>query len=115
MQILHGLGSFATTAADRQHVLLDLDVEIAFGEARGRDDDAIVVITVLFDVVRGIRATGFAAQGSLEQIAETVEADRRTEQRGKSDSTHEIGRAHVCTPVTNANLVCRLLLEKKNT
>src|SRR3546814_3165093 len=25
-----------------------------------------------------------------------------------------IGRAHVCTPVTNAHLVCRLLLEKKN-
>src|SRR3546814_2442061 len=27
----------------------------------------------------------------------------------------KIGRAHVCTPVTNAQLVCRLLLEKKNT
>src|SRR3546814_9495389 len=27
----------------------------------------------------------------------------------------EIGRAHVCTPVTNAHLVCRLLLEKKQT
>src|SRR3546814_6890571 len=26
----------------------------------------------------------------------------------------EIGRAHVCTPVTTAHLVCRLLLEKKN-
>src|SRR6056297_2658554 len=25
-----------------------------------------------------------------------------------------IGRAHVCTPVTPENLVCRLLLEKKN-
>src|SRR3546814_6299880 len=25
----------------------------------------------------------------------------------------EIGRAHVCTPVTNAHLVCLLLLEKK--
>src|SRR3546814_2850420 len=25
----------------------------------------------------------------------------------------EIGRAHGCTPVTNAHLVCRLLLEKK--
>src|SRR3546814_6669771 len=25
----------------------------------------------------------------------------------------EIGRAHVCTPVTNAHLVCRTLLEKK--
>src|SRR3546814_9914877 len=26
----------------------------------------------------------------------------------------EIGRAHVLTPVTNAHIVCRLLLEKKN-
>src|SRR3546814_9096828 len=26
---------------------------------------------------------------------------------------YEIGRAHVCTPVTNAHLVCRLLLAKK--
>src|SRR3546814_10728681 len=25
----------------------------------------------------------------------------------------QIGRAHVCTPVTNAPLVCRLLIEKK--
>src|SRR3546814_7677516 len=25
----------------------------------------------------------------------------------------EIGRAHVCTPVTNAHLLCRLRLEKK--
>src|SRR3546814_6054003 len=25
----------------------------------------------------------------------------------------EIGRAHACTPVTNAQLVCRLLLDKK--
>src|SRR3546814_10721223 len=25
-----------------------------------------------------------------------------------------IGRAHVCTPVTNAHLVCRLLLEQPN-
>src|SRR3546814_4794624 len=30
------------------------------------------------------------------------------------DSTpHQIGRAHVCTPVPNAHPVCRLLLEKK--
>src|SRR3546814_9126817 len=28
-------------------------------------------------------------------------------------SMAKIGRAHVCTPVTNAHLVCRLLLEKK--
>src|SRR3546814_49738 len=29
-------------------------------------------------------------------------------------SEAEIGRAHVCTPVTNAHLVCRLLLDKKH-
>src|SRR3546814_1666340 len=27
----------------------------------------------------------------------------------------QIGRAHVCTPVTNAHLVCRILLDKNNT
>src|SRR3546814_2290725 len=27
-------------------------------------------------------------------------------------AAQEIGRAHVCTPVTNAHLVCRRLLEK---
>src|SRR3546814_7947679 len=31
-------------------------------------------------------------------------------QSGPSSSVKEIGRAHVCTPVTNAHLVCRLLL-----
>src|SRR3546814_8777211 len=30
-------------------------------------------------------------------------------------SEQEIGRAHVCTPVTNAHLVCRFLLENKKT
>src|SRR3546814_6040680 len=30
-----------------------------------------------------------------------------------SPELYEIGRAHVCTPVPNAHLVCRLLLAKK--
>src|SRR3546814_4580479 len=33
---------------------------------------------------------------------------------GGSSETVEIGRAHVCTPVTNAQLVFRLLREKKH-
>src|SRR3546814_6904511 len=32
---------------------------------------------------------------------------------GAGGFVDEIGRAHVCTPVTNATLVCRILLEKK--
>src|SRR3546814_1361563 len=31
-----------------------------------------------------------------------------------SHARNQIGRAHVCTPVTNSHLVCRLLPEKKN-
>src|SRR3546814_2254721 len=45
------------------------------------------------------------AQGMCEQHAGHV-------LRGLADAVAEIGRAHVCTPVTNAHLVCRLLLEK---
>src|SRR3546814_4886554 len=41
----------------------------------------------------------------------------RTPARGRgfarSSARRQIGRAHVCTPVTNAHLVCRLLLHKK--
>src|SRR3546814_2303397 len=48
-------------------------------------------------------------------------ARRRQRRRGPASTstprcatlsaTPEIGRAHVCTPVTNAHIVCRLLLE----
>src|SRR3546814_7055974 len=42
-------------------------------------------------------------------VAGVTDADRELVARDA-----KIGRAHVCTPVTNAHLVCRLLLEKKN-
>src|SRR3546814_6265706 len=45
-------------------------------------------------------------------------APRRRGKRPVKDSqalAQAIGRAHVCTPVTNAQLVCRLLLAKKKT
>src|SRR3546814_8020335 len=45
-----------------------------------------------------------------------VEAPVPVEEIDTVELDGEIGRAHVCTPVTNAHLVCRLLLEKqKNT
>src|SRR3546814_5442917 len=34
---------------------------------------------------------------------------------GGASQPRKIGRAHVCTPVTNAHFVCRLLLENKKT
>src|SRR3546814_9922443 len=38
---------------------------------------------------------------------------RKARDHARSANAIKIGRAHVSTPVTNAHLVCRLLLEKK--
>src|SRR3546814_3276240 len=44
------------------------------------------------------------ARSSRQEIRTTAPA---------ATMAREIGRAHVCTPVTNAHLVCRLLLENQ--
>src|SRR3546814_7313996 len=50
-----------------------------------------------------------AAALRLEQEGDWAVVDQADHHMG----TEQIGRAHVCTPVNNANLVCRLLLETK--
>src|SRR3546814_7557601 len=40
-------------------------------------------------------------------------ADAKAKALELAKNYEEIGRAHVSTPVTNAHLVCRLMLEKK--
>src|SRR3546814_4548897 len=48
---------------------------------------------------------------NLSEIRKTFEDNHRKPRLLQE----KIGRAHVCTPVTNAHLVCRLLLEKNKT
>src|SRR3546814_1107604 len=57
-----------------------------------------------------------AQRGGKALHEQKQESDRyhRFQQEPVSQPAGEIGRAHVCTPVTNAHLVCRLLLERKN-
>src|SRR3546814_5681974 len=57
------------------------------------------------DIEQGAKQTGFE---HVDQVAGDTA-------RSKTAPDLEIGRAHVLTPVTNAHLVCRLLLEKKKT
>src|SRR3546814_9083468 len=54
---------------------------------------------------------GFCAGGDVRMLAESGAVDG-AEARA---FFNEIGRAHVGTPVTNAHLVCRLLLVNKKT
>src|SRR3546814_8498122 len=48
-------------------------------------------------------------RGELRGIIRSLAADKGM---GVLLVEHEIGRAHVCTPVNNAHLVCRLLTDK---
>src|SRR3546814_10293687 len=67
---------------------------------------------------------GAAVAGVVGAVvaAGTEEGDGRDDAERSDPALHdsrapgsEIGRAHVCTPVTNAPLLCRLRLAKKNT
>src|SRR3546814_3319584 len=55
-------------------------------------------------------------EGRIKQIKAQIEDTSSDYEREKLQERvaklAEIGRVHVCTPVTNANLVCRLLLVK---
>src|SRR3546814_9887339 len=72
-----------------------------------------------------IACAHLAAEDAARAVVEMLEAARRCDQKTRADveraidiarpdvAIDEIGRAHVLTQVTNAHLVCRLLLEKK--
>src|SRR3546814_1719538 len=64
----------------------------------------------------GLAADDAAAHARLAGKAEEALdlAHRIAAARLRAGHAGKIGRAHVCTPVTNANLVCRSLLERKN-
>src|SRR3546814_9546142 len=50
---------------------------------------------------------------TIERCELRAAARKTSDLKAQGDASLEIGRAHVCTPVTNAHLVCRLLLAKK--
>src|SRR3546814_5884730 len=64
------------------------------------------------DVVSSEYATIAAEDTALERLTQTT-ADQIISRLAIYAMRSEIGRAHVCTPVTNAHLVCRLLLDTK--
>src|SRR3546814_6946113 len=71
--------------------------------------------------LNGIAGPFAVHQGApRKRLTERTGEHLRVESEDLSSKSHQlsmtllqIGRAHVLTPVTNAHLVCRLLLEKK--
>src|SRR3546814_5134935 len=58
---------------------------------------------------------GAQAPAIVDQRGDVAELDTRLREIGDRGDQRKkkSGRAHVCTPATNAQLVCRLLLEKQ--
>src|SRR3546814_6481846 len=88
--------------------------------ADANDARLVEVLQGLFADVRDVLRDLFLAElGVAGDALELLDVDRGEhvvlgDALGDEDRVLEIGRAHVCTPVTNANLVCRLLLENNN-
>src|SRR3546814_3884216 len=87
----------------------DTSMVMAFGSG-------ITAYIKLMNFVSGVLDHKEISDGAnLQFVKVALTANRRVLYGIASTSSiliHEIGRAHVCTPVTNAHLVCRLLLEK---
>src|SRR3546814_4948235 len=58
-------------------------------------------VTLVIETDQGVTGIGDATLNGRELAVASYLSD------------HEIGRAHVCTQVTNAHIVCRLLLDKQ--
>src|SRR3546814_6851962 len=80
--------------------------------AKHMPDGVADLVEGLFDVGRdGEHVAGVAQRHLLAQVHADFVVVRGVQRRNTAHA--QIGRAHVWTPVTNAHLVCRLLLEKK--
>src|SRR3546814_8825043 len=83
--------------------------------------DTLIPYTTLFRslIIRALRDYMCADIGEI--LVDTPEMYEEAKEFVEQVMPHnmrklkQIGRAHVSTPVTNAHLVCRLLLEKKKT
>src|SRR3546814_9275458 len=85
--------------------------------AERADDVSVAFLTLLERLTPEARAAFLLREvfdADYDEVARTIgkseAACRQLVHRAK-----EIGRAHVCTPITNATIVCRLLLVKKKT
>src|SRR3546814_8648115 len=76
-------------------------------------DQMLKADDLFFDAVSQIRMPIWSS-GRVVLTGDAAHATSFLSGQGSSCAL-EIGRAHECTPVTNAHLVCRLLLEKKMT
>src|SRR3546814_6283360 len=105
---LPSLPAIATSAHRRKRVLLHAPALNARAQARRHRAalDRIIDRRGARHVDRGADVADRPLAGDVADVEEGVDALR---------DAREIGRAHVCTPVTNAHLISRLMHEQQKT
>src|SRR3546814_9104142 len=78
----------------------------------GKKRSAASAASCTSDKITPASATRALSSPETERILRIRRIESSSARPSASGVAPEIGRAHVCTPVTNAHLVCRLLLEK---
>src|SRR3546814_6273374 len=87
-------------------------------------DNCVLLFTAGFDTASSALTWWIGLMATHPDVMEQLRREMDSANPGTSpiesiarlpylNATIKIGRAHVCTPVTNAHLVCRLLLEQK--
>src|SRR3546814_7599280 len=99
----------------RLHYLRDRDIDLAASVVIGDRETDMQLAQNLG--CRGLRlAPGHHDWAQIAHLLADAPRTAQVQRTTRETDIHvsiEIGRAHVLTPVTNAHLVCRLLLEKK--
>src|SRR5947209_14814830 len=83
-------GLFLLLAADRERVFLGLDRQFVLGKARDRDANAVGVLAGTLDVIGRISGGRAVKAGAIEHREQAVEADGRTIEGSKIESSHGI-------------------------
>src|SRR3546814_4111333 len=92
------------------------DIEDGDVGHRALDDDSVAEDETADQAVEALPTAHEPMRRMMRNRQRDDRADRAETARddeGDPAQDRKIGRAHVRTPVTNAHLVCRLLLEKK--
>src|SRR3546814_7120670 len=98
---------------------LDLDFEAGLGVLTGETGAGKSILLDALGLALGARADSGLVRAGAGQAVVTASFNAPASigatlaDNGIAIEPGEIGRAHVRTPVTHAQLVCRLLLEKK--
>src|SRR3546814_1114248 len=104
MSTLYDLPDNGATITLYTHLAVREDAHTLYGFLSSKERSAFRAL---------IKVTGIGARTALAVLS-GMSVDELANAITHQETGLQIGRAHVCTPVTNAHLICRLLHEKKH-